>query len=713
MATKILRPVAIGTVDDWALGAGASKFAAVDPGDPVSHDNDTSYISEAQNLNQEQRFTIDPLFSEQMAFISELRVHARVRDEGTARISNRLRVYLNSIQVQGATFSTAGTSWTAAGNNVSFALARPGGGDWTEDDLRDATFEFSIFTPSQGGPVIRCTSLWVEVDYVPAIQRVQQHRQHASRRLMRRSREEPVYTLTVPLHFLSLEVMDLINVSHDALPLSASRLSGISDHGLMDQWRRGIFRLVGMDEDVQRREVRLTFKDHESYMSTFFSSEMLLAGGNHDYDDLMRFYPGGTLTVDRNTRVFLEQPSALVEEVAQDPTGSFFFGTDIFQEPMNHLGFLAEEATHNPILNSIAKNGETSWTSVANSGTLDLSTLRLAFEKKYTSNSWRFLRANNSADTYREQAFSVLAADAFRRIYVTHSEQSTTAIISWALQRSSDSNWWNDTSGAWQVAKKWNNLTNRYSSAAGRAVIGRDVSKPIDISSNQTWTLQVGLEGASLPAGGGEGNVYAVSALKGKLRFSEVPTDAAAVTTQATSVTIKKTSGSQLVAAARGTLTLEMEAIQAGGDLVDGDKLTLLTWTYDAAEDDYDALIYEKPAGVNPRFSFERYRASGGAPVFNARATFTVTTVPGTVYKIACIWTASSGGDLGLPNNSMRILVNRVRGVDGTASGTHDAGEVETALYKGWSPYAGYRRAMNYIRLIRFSPRPITDEEAP
>jgi len=531
----------------------------------------------------------------------------------------------------------------------------------------------------------------------------------ASHRLLRRRTEEQIYSLDIPLSFAALELMDLVNVSHESIPLSGSRLSGVSS-GLIEGWQRFIARLVGVSVNPLERTIAIRFKDHESFMATYWSTDRLPEGTNDDFDGLVRLGVGGTLSVDRPNFGYLEQENNVKLEVGQNLEGEFFRRVAVGNEKMNHIGFLAEDATQNPILNNAAKGSETSWTSVPNSGTLDLSTLRLAYPSSVTPRSFRALRANNANDTYRHQTFAVLSADAFRRIYLVKSEENATSIVSWRLQRSTDSKYWNDATPAWEVSAVWNRLPNSYDATNALSTISRHFSRAIDVAANENWTVAFGLEGAALPAGGGEVNVYSISALKGYLVYSEVPTDAAAVSTTADTVKRVKTSGAQLVSALRGALTFELDPIQLGTDLKDGDELCLYYWQYGStAGQDYDAIIYEKQAAETVRFSFVRYIAG----VLDARAFYAISTTPGTVHSVTAVWTDDTNGELDEAVRLVRIFVDGVKGTDDFASANHSAAEAHTELWFGCAPGAtGYRRAMNYLRYPRFWLRPFSSEEA-
>ena len=88
--------------------------------------------------------------------------------------------------------------------------------------------------------------------------------------------------------------------------------------------------------------------------------------------------------------------------------------------------------------------------------------------------------------TVLTQSFSIGVSPTLRTLVFDHFDQA--APTSWALQRTTDSNWWNDTTGLWQGTKVFNQLPQLLT---GR--FERDPSKPITVSGGaQTWNLELG-----------------------------------------------------------------------------------------------------------------------------------------------------------------------------------------------------------------------------
>ena len=163
MAIRNLLPTAIGTYNGWTLENGASKPAAVDPGDPPSHDDDASNLSiTASGVKQGFTLTNKPTAGE-MATING--VNWLTRAKSTASQNITARWILSATEVSGG-LQALGAGYT----DVSLTgIARPGGGSWTPADILDSSLEVIIHSSGAISGTQRCTSLWMQVDYnVPA-----------------------------------------------------------------------------------------------------------------------------------------------------------------------------------------------------------------------------------------------------------------------------------------------------------------------------------------------------------------------------------------------------------------------------------------------------------------------------------------------------------------------------------------------------------------
>ena len=158
MSTRILRPLANGSDNNWVLGVGASKVAAVDTGDPVTHDDNSTYISNSQ-VNNRQSFTLTPVPS--IGVVNSVSVGSRMNAASASGNSGENYVYLSGSRTNGTSFTFDGTWRTQAAASVS----RPGGGSWAPDDIPSTQMGVRY---SAGAPAsCKVTSIWVVLDYYP------------------------------------------------------------------------------------------------------------------------------------------------------------------------------------------------------------------------------------------------------------------------------------------------------------------------------------------------------------------------------------------------------------------------------------------------------------------------------------------------------------------------------------------------------------------
>lgn len=161
MAIAILRPGAIGTYDAMLLSAGASKVAAIDSLDPVSHDDDTTYLSQSAGGGA-QTFTVSsgsipPVISTVISLTGHIRNRAEV-DTEDAYYAFRMRLSGTDSD------SSAQTNSTTSYVNLNYAtLARPGGGSWGAGDITTALEFGSKHTANNLAS--RHTSYWVDLSY--------------------------------------------------------------------------------------------------------------------------------------------------------------------------------------------------------------------------------------------------------------------------------------------------------------------------------------------------------------------------------------------------------------------------------------------------------------------------------------------------------------------------------------------------------------------
>ncbi len=161
MPIAIIRPSAIGSLGNgWTLSAGASKQAAVDPGDPVSHDDNGTYISVAAAPGANLQSFYMNTWSATIVDISNVYVLARggLSSGGV----ETLTVLLYRAGVSGAAVTTTGAYYTTFGTS---GYARPSGGTWVAADFATNNIQLTCNVPTDSALAARMTSMWIEVTY--------------------------------------------------------------------------------------------------------------------------------------------------------------------------------------------------------------------------------------------------------------------------------------------------------------------------------------------------------------------------------------------------------------------------------------------------------------------------------------------------------------------------------------------------------------------
>jgi hypothetical protein len=168
MAQAILRPSGIGTYNYWTLGAGASKPAAEDPGDPISHDNDTSYIQigTVPGTNNQQSFYLNTGIPAAMAGVNQLDFKTRARNTDTPGVESWYQ-FLRLGATEGSSSSQI-MNLTYA-NHAELAIARPGGGSWVSSDFVANNLQGAVHVDAASTQTARMTSIWCVLDYQPVL----------------------------------------------------------------------------------------------------------------------------------------------------------------------------------------------------------------------------------------------------------------------------------------------------------------------------------------------------------------------------------------------------------------------------------------------------------------------------------------------------------------------------------------------------------------
>jgi hypothetical protein len=176
MPTAYLRPSGVGTYDFWSLGAGASKTAAVDPGNPPSP-NDATYITIglAPGANNRQSFFLNTgIPSGTILTVSNVNMISRARCEAEIGDPESYFHYMirNGVLGDG---SNPGASppeedfvpTTSFATNTTSSYPRPNSGTWVGSDFVAGNIEGGVVVNTDNGRVMDVSAIWAELLYTP------------------------------------------------------------------------------------------------------------------------------------------------------------------------------------------------------------------------------------------------------------------------------------------------------------------------------------------------------------------------------------------------------------------------------------------------------------------------------------------------------------------------------------------------------------------
>lgn len=647
-----------------------------------------------------QYYGVGPVdFPFKMASITSVSVYSRMQCPSAAT-NCRHFVTLNSTDVFSGTFSV-GTTWEE--NN--HALSRPGGGSWTEADLRDPTFGWGSERAFNGGSH-QISSLWLLVDFVAQATSfaLAPHRELGARMLRMFQHTPETYQVTLPYYFLDLEVMDAVRLHDDRIPRDATRLDGLSEHGMADDWRGMFGQAVSIVDDLDKMELGVTVLNEEPYVC--LSADTAAAPFDVNSDESVNEIS------QRRRGVMSLSAGAMRKEDRTDlawiPDSSQRYGFVRLAKviwsvaKMNNLGMLCEDAIGNDVLNSCFIDDLTGWTTVPSTGSIAISTDEQLFED--TELGQQVVKVTKgSGDTYFHRSFTTTATD--RRICIWALSGSSSQQGEWAYQRNAG-DWWNDTTESWDASIVWNALQHDADDRWSRTV-----SKLITGQGAGTGVLRIGKNG------GLDGDVFYVGQVmsyEDERIFSDVLTDNSAVVSGGVADTIYEeidnggTDDRQVMNPDRVTYRVTMHAYQDEDGIKEGtaNRMIIKTWRWNA-DGDRDEVAIEKVSG-QVRIAGRRFRSS----TEEALAFKNITLVRGQEYEITYRVTSPSDGELGLPARTHSVLVDGVKGTDDQSDGVHSSSTQVTQMYIGSTTSGiGLRRCGNWLRNWETIQRVLADEE--
>lgn len=439
--TAILRPTVVATYDsgNWINQGGPNKAASLDPGNPIAHDDLTTYLQIFTGFNNRISFFltgIRPAF----ASIASVTGFCRWRNINNYNPNQQLNLFTRRLAADSANLVlTGGGDGVGNFTTLSGAIPRSNGGPWTPTDIADGALELGMYV-SQWQLVnpneINATSLWIEVVGEPVAQQISQAREIESRFVWNFHRANPMSEGSLPLAMLDAELLDEVAVTDIDLPYQHAVGEG------SERWRRGLFRHRAETVNLENLSMSGTLEDIRAKCVTFVDLGRSLTTGGPTADGVLRLDSGNTRLWTRPSKAWVPDPSdGLIREL-QDGW-----------EKMGREGMLFERASTNGLTRSTFISQLTGWTVTGdkvNGSDITADITESAFEPGVTGFCMKLLAGNpHAADlAAMSPVTGTYGANARISISVDYRAGVSDANLFIRIIRNADGWYWNGT--AWQ-----------------------------------------------------------------------------------------------------------------------------------------------------------------------------------------------------------------------------------------------------------------------
>ena len=711
MPIAILRPDGIGDDDEWGLvGSKATKHEACDPGDPVSHDDDTSYCSSDFPSSVIQSFTITSMPGGATG-VRNVVGKFRWRPPGDNSQQMAIAGQLNGV-LGDETTDTQNLSASYFDFTVD-PFPRPNGGSWTLSDLADATMQIrarALTNPV--GALLRITSFWLDVEYDEGDAPLEGFREVAGRTMRVLQHTPGVTTLEVPLRHLKQDLWDDIGLAHDSIARAEELLDNLEDHGLVTNWRRRYSAVLGMSLSMNGAgSLSIDLLNMEPVICTLFDTLSMPIAVTPDASiseaGLKRF---GVTTLNAGALRTEERTSPGFIVAADELKGTVQLRKVLDGiAKMNHRGMLVEDAFANTVDNSCFIDGLTGWTSNLGTGgaiALDATIDPTLFKDAEDGQQMVKVTKGSAGDVELTRA-DVTSSTGDRRAYFWIKSFEGISFMEWNYQRAGGSpTWWNDTTETWDASKVWNK-----NNIDTDEIWTRIVSKRMTSVTSGNAAIGVGNSTGLENHGIIVGQIQAVE--QGYITSDAIVDDAGvqiggAVERVHDEIDNGGTTSDQVVHPDRYTVRVIVRAYQDSAGITEGVANRHVLWNARwNADGDRDEAAIEKVSG-QVRFAFRRFISSSE----DALAFVNVTLTLETEYEVAFRATSPSDGELGLSARTLSAFADGVKGTDDQATGVHSSSTQITQFYYGSTTSGiGLNAAANYIRYLEAVQRVIPDSE--
>lgn len=683
MQTGNIRPVAnSATYNTWTANTGL-KPAAVDPLEPIAHDDDTTYISLTSPAITNQGFTLGA--RPQMYTLSAVKAYVRGKNINNYSASQNLNVFARRGGVDGAPLVLTGLG-DAIGNYTtgSGTLPKPGGGVWSVADILDSTLELVVGVSAWAGGVTeyRVTSMWIEVTFTPVPKQTSQARMRGTRKVRMYSKGVGLFEFVGPPDVMNdIELCSFFQVSHKQWPAADGKGAGILPS------QRALLAKIREETDPMLDVTKILAYDPRSFLATFYEGGHTDKPANSFGDGVPRFDVGNLRTFKRDSKTWVESNDGYVDEL----------GDDI--EKYDRLGLLMENYSENRVQRSSFKSGTTGVTLLnaggGGQGTVAVDTTALKFRSTVTPNSIKITALNppQASDLgFRVQTDTITAGTSCS--YSIDYLNDTGGTLEVQLLRVADTMYYNPTIPGWQA-----------------------LAYSITLPSSTTWARYM-LEKIDIGGADSAVRLFAVQ-LNGSTANSQIDhvahvqwepiawvtsrilTDGATVSRAIESLKISNNAGKRAWHGQHGTAYTKFFAEFSAGTMnARGGFPNWYTLNHDAGN--YWKFLYDGSNG-----SLARLEVKVAGTVYAAWCPFTPTPWSTTGTWLTIRWTGTQG-ELGLRPFTLDVFVNGVKGTSvilpalPTEAATSD-------LYIGGNDVDW--AANGAMRYIWFTPRVHSDTE--
>lgn len=345
--SAILQPTGVGSHGSgWSQvgGTGGQKHTAVDPGDPIVHDDDSSYLqvgfpdSVGQSLAYEALTTVVPTAKE----VVEVRRHVRIRRTTDVEVDpDKLAAVIHRVATDTTLGGPEGTPGEAATAfygpsyvEFSFVAFNPeaSSGKWTTDAC-DRLESFDQRTNDDApSEFVRVTSSWYVIQYLESVTTVQGADEAARRRLIRYRNPEQAFQQVVGPRGERANLWEDVQFVEPFGPDAEGKGFGA------EQWERRLLRPTVKTIDLDTGAVTLRMLDPRRDLTTFFLQGQSDKPGS--LDGAVLFDNGNVGSFSRASKAWLRWPDQRAYEI---PSG---YGK------WTEKGLLFERSRTNRILNS-------------------------------------------------------------------------------------------------------------------------------------------------------------------------------------------------------------------------------------------------------------------------------------------------------------------------------------------------------------------------